>query len=435
MTPARRRSAATVPPGLDDIGAAPRVLGAGGLQEEVEMHPSRIVIVGAVRTPIGAIGGALAPLQAEELATIAIREVLRRSGVSPEAVEYTCMGWVVQDPRSPNLARNAALNAGIPWTSPATTFHENCASGGAAIHSLARRIRLGEVTLGVAGGVESMSNVARYLFAGRIRGQLYGDMKLVDGLFGALTDTHVGKGELMGLMTERLAERWGLGREEQDEIAHRSHHNALAAWEQGFFDSSYVVPVEVPRRKGETLVVERDEGPRPVTREELAAARPYFKPEGGTITTLNASSINDAAAAVILTTEERAAELGLVPLAELRAFWNVGVEREYMGEGAFKVIPPLLARAGLTLEDVDLWELNEAFAAVLAAAFRFLPDLPRERVNLWGSGISLGHPVGCTGARQVVDMVHQLRKRNARIGVTTRCVGGGIGSGEVLVRD
>ncbi|NOZ95171.1 MAG: thiolase family protein [Acidobacteria bacterium] len=395
------------------------------------MDPNRIVILGAVRTPIGSIGGGLAPLQAEALAARAIEAVLEQSGVDPAKIEYTCMGWVMQDPRSPNVARNAALAAGIPSSSPATTFHENCASGGAAIHSIFRRIRLGEIGLGIAGGVESMSNVARYLFTGRIKGQLYGDMTLVDGLFGALTDTKVGKGELMGLMTERIVERYGLTREEQDEVAYRSHHNALEAWEKDLFDG-YVVPVEVPRRRGEPVVVARDEGPRPVTREELAAARPYFKPEGGTITTLNSSSVNDAAAALILASEDLAASLGIEPLAELRGFWNIGVERAYMGEGAFKVIPPLLERTGLGLEDIDLFELNEAFAAVLAAAFKFLPALPREKTNLWGSGISLGHPVGCTGARQVVDMVHQLHRRGGRLGVTTRCVGGGIGSGEVV---
>lgn len=397
------------------------------------MKDSKVVIVSAVRTPIGSIGGGLAPLQAEELATHVIRNVLEQAGVGPDQIEYTCMGWVMQDPRSPNIARNAAERAGISHTSPATTFHENCASGGAAIHSISRRIRLGEIRLGVAGGVESMSNVPRYLFTGRINRQLYGDMKLVDGLFGALTDSHVGKGELMGLLTERLVERYGLTREEQDEVAYRSHHNALAAWEGGFFDG-YVVPVEVPSRKGGPVVVDRDEGPRPVTREQLAAARPYFKPEDGTITTLNASSLNDAAAAVVLTTAEHARALGLEPLAELRGFWDVGVEREYMGEGAFKVIPPLLERVGLTLGDIDFFELNEAFAAVLAAAFHVLPELPPERTNQWGSGIALGHPVGCTGARQVVDMVHQLRRRDRSIGVTTRCVGGGIGSGEVIVR-
>ncbi len=395
------------------------------------MDRTRIVILGAVRTPIGAIGGGLAPLQAEDLATRAIKAVLEQSGVDPERVEYTCMGWVMQDPRSPNIARNAALEAGIPFSSPATTFHENCASGGAAIHSIFRRIRLGEIGLGVAGGVESMSNVARYLFTGRNRGQLYGDMTLVDGLFGALTDTHVGNGELMGLMTERIVERYGLTREEQDEVAYRSHHNALDTWEKGLFDG-YVVPVEVPRRKGDPVVVAKDEGPRPITREELAKARPYFKPDGGTITTLNASSVNDAAAALVLASEEVAEAMGIEPLGEVRSFWNVGVERAYMGEGAFKVIPPLLERAGLSLGDIDLFELNEAFAAVLAAAFKFLPDLPREKTNLWGSGISLGHPVGCTGARQVVDMVHQLHRRGCRVGVTTRCVGGGIGSGEVV---
>jgi len=395
------------------------------------METSPLVIVGAVRTPIGAIGGGLAALEACPLATACLKALLGQTGLNPARVEYTCMGWVMQDPRSPNLAKTAAEFAGVPPTSPGTTFHENCASGGAAIHSLSRRIRLGEVRLGIAGGVESMSNVPRYLFSGRMKGQLYGDMKLVDGLFGALTDTNVGAGELMGLLTERIVERYQLTREEQDEVAYRSHHNALSAWQEGAFDG-YVVPVEVPQRRGDPKVVARDEGPRAVTREELAAARPYFKKDGGTITALNASSLNDAAAAVVLTTEAYAAELGLEPLAELVAFWNVGVEREYMGEGAFKVIPPLLERVGLSLEDIDLLEINEAFAAVLAAAFHFLPGLRHERVNQWGSGISLGHPVGSTGARQVVDMVHQLRRRGAKVGLTSRCVGGGIGSGEVL---
>ena len=394
----------------------------------------KAVIVGAVRTPVGSIGGGLSPLQACDLATIAIRSLLAKARLEPGLVEYTCMGWVMQDPRSPNLAKTAAELAGVPPTSPGTTFHENCASGGAAIHSLARRIMLGEVAVGIAGGVESLSNVPRYLFTGRTTSQLYGDMTLVDGLMGALTDVHVGeRGELMGLLTERLVERYGLTRQEQDEIAYRSHHAALEAWQSGAF-ADYVVPVEVPQRRGEPVVVSRDEGPRPVTMEELAAARPYFKRDGGTITALNASSINDAAAVVLLASAERAADLGLTPLAELRAFANVGVAREYMGEGAFKVIPGLLSRAGVDFGALDLVEINEAFAAVLAAAFRDLPDLPRERTNLWGSGISIGHPVGCTAARQVVDMVHQLRRRDREVGMTSRCVGGGMGSGELLIR-
>ena len=395
------------------------------------MH--KVVIVGAVRTPVGAIGGGLSGLQARELATLTIRGLLESSGVAAELVEYTCLGWVMQDPRSPNIAKTAAEFAGVPHTSPGTTFHENCASGGAAIHSLARRIMLGEVSLGIAGGVESLSNVPRYLFTGRIKNQLYGDMTLVDGLFGALTDSNVGeRGELMGLLTERLVERYGVTREEQDEIAFRSHHGARKAWDEGAF-SDYVIPVEIPQRRGEPLVVMRDEGPRPITMEELEAARPYFKRDGGTITALNASSVNDGAAAVVLTSAERATELGLEPLAELKAFSNIGVEREYMGEGAFKIVPPLIDRAGMTLGEIDLFELNEAFAAVLAAAFHDLPGLPRERTNIWGSGVSIGHPVGCTGARQVVDMVHQLRRRGKEIGLTSRCVGGGIGSGEVLI--
>ena len=272
----------------------------------------------------------------------------------------------------------------------------------------------------------------RYLYSGRTRGQLYGDWKLVDGLFGALTDSNVGsKGELMGLLTERLVDRYGVTREEQDEIAFRSHHNALEAWNDGAFED-YVVPVEIRQRRGEPKIVARDEGPRPITRDELAEAPAYFKPDGGTITALNASSVNDGAAVILLTTDEKAAELGLEALAELQAFHNVGVQREYMGEGAFKVVPPLLKRAGVTFRDVDLFEINESFAAVLASAFHDLPDLPRDQTNLWGSGISIGHPVGCTGARQIVDMVHQLRRRDRGIGLTSRCVGGGIGSGEII---
>jgi acetyl-CoA C-acetyltransferase len=392
-----------------------------------------VVIAGAVRTPIGAVGGGLSSIQAEDLAVACIRSLLDATGLDPTLVEYTCMGWVMQDPRSPNIAKTAAELAGIPSTSPGTTFHENCASGGAAIHGLARRIMLGEVSIGIAGGVESLSNVPRYLFSGRTKGQLYGDMALVDGLFGALTDTKVGDGgELMGLLTERLVDRYGLTREEQDEIAFRSHRNALEGWESGAFDG-YVVPVEVPQRRGEARVVDRDEGPRPLTMDELAAARPYFKRDGGTITALNASSVNDGAAAVVLTTEERAADLGLEPMATLQGFHNIGVAREYMGEGAFKVIPPLLENNGLGLADIDLFEINEAFAAVLASAFHDLPDLPQERTNTWGSGISLGHPVGCTGARQVVDMTHQLRRRRKAVGLTSRCVGGGMGSGEILI--
>ncbi len=392
-----------------------------------------VVIVGAVRTPIGAMGGGLGSIQARPLATHAIAAVLEQAGVEPSQVDYTCMGWVMQDPRAPNLAKAAAEFAGVPCTTPGTTFHENCASGAAAIHSLARRIRLGEVSLGVAGGVESMSNVARYLYAGRLKGQLYADMTLVDGVFGALTELNVGDGELMGLVTERLVEHYGVTREEQDEIAYRSHHHALGTWQENLFEG-YVVPVELPRRRGDPTVVSRDEGPRPITREELAAARPYFKRDGGTITSLNASTINDGAAAVVLANAERARELGLEPLAELRAFHNLGVAREMMGEGAFKVIPPLLEKAGTSIAAIDFFEINEAFAAVVGAAFRDLPELDRERTNLWGSGISLGHPVGCTAARQVVDMVHQLRRRGGDVGLTSRCVGGGMGSGEVLGR-
>lgn len=394
---------------------------------------SPIVILSAVRTPIGDLGGGLAPLLAADLATFAISQAIAAAQIPADAVEYTDFGWVAQDPRATNLARLAAERAGVPFTAPGTTWHENCNSGGAAIHGLARRLALGEVSVGVAGGVESMSNVGRYLFGGRTGGQLYGDMTLVDGLFGALTDPDVGEGELAGLLTERLVERWGISREEQDEIAARSHEAALATWERGDF-AGHVLPVPVPQRKGPPRLVARDEHPRALRTEDFQAARPFFKPKGGTITALNSSSLNDGAAAVVLARADWASAHGLRPLAELVSWKNVGVERAYMGEGAFKVVPPLLARGGLPLEAVDAFELNEAFASVIAAAFRALPGLRPERVNSWGSGISLGHPVGATGARQVADMVHRLRRSDQEWGVTTRCVGGGIGGGELLRR-
>jgi len=395
------------------------------------MTHKKIVIVGAVRTPIGDIGGGLSGLQALDLATTTIKSLIGSVAVDPTQIEYTTYGWVVQDPRAPNLAKTAAELAGIPPTSGGTTVHENCASGGAAIHSMARRILLDEVGIGVAGGVESMSNVLRFLTAGRLKGQMYGDMQLMDGLFASLTDAYSGFGLLEGPPTERLVEKYGLTREEQDEVALWSHQSAVKTWDDGLF-ADYVVPVEIPQRRGDPKIFTRDEGPRDVTAEQLAEVRPYFKRDG-TITTLNASSINDGSAAVLLASEERAEELGLKPLAELKAYHNIGVQREYMGEGAFKVVPPLLEKCDLTIGDIDFFELNEAFAAVVAAAFKYLPDLPRDRTNVWGSGISLGHPVGATGARQVVDMVHQLRRRDGNLGVTARCVGGGMGSGEVLL--
>jgi acetyl-CoA C-acetyltransferase len=392
----------------------------------------KVVILGAVRTPLGAMGGALAPLSARDLATFAIGQAIEAAGLEPAQVQYTCMGWVMQDSRFANLAKQAGEFAGIPSSVPGTTYHENCASGAAAVHALARRILLGEVEVGVAGGTESMSNVPRYLFTGRLKGQTYGDMTLEDGVQGALVDRNVGpKGEVMGLMTERVVEKYGLTRQEQDEVAFRSHANAVKAWESGMFEG-YVKAVPIPQRKGPPVMVAKDEGPKVIAMETFAAQRPFFKPDGGTITAMNSSSINDGAAALVLCSEEWAKANGKKALARLVAWHNVGVPRELMAEGAFKVIPPLLARAGLSVGDIGWWELNEAFAAVLAGAFHDIPGLPVDRTNAWGSGISLGHPVGCTGARQIVDMVHQLARRGGRLGLTTRCVGGGIGNGEIV---
>ncbi|CUG93338.1 thiolase, putative [Bodo saltans] len=396
------------------------------------MSIPKVVICSAVRTPIGAIGGALADMLPRPLAILAAKAAIAQAKLDPKYIDYTTMGWVAQDPRSPNIAKTTCEFAGAPLTSGGTTVHENCASGGAAIHDIARRIICGEIQLGIAGGVESMSNVPRYLFNGRMKGQQYGDMTLVDGLMGALTDTTVGKkGELMGLLTERLVEKYKVSREVQDEVAFESHKNAITAWENGSFD--YVTKVEIPGKKGVTIF-SKDEGPKKLDLAYFTKQKPYFKPEGGTITGANSSSLNDAAAAIIIASESRAKELGLPILAELKSFGNIGVPKELMGEGAFKVVPRLLERSSLKISDIDFYEMNEAFAAVVGAAYVDIPELKKEKMNQWGSGISLGHPVGCTGVRQVVDMVHQLGQRGKSVGMTTRCVGGGMGSGEIIVR-
>ena len=397
------------------------------------MSATKIVIVGAARTPIGSIAGGLSTVQPRDLIVNIAKAALANAKCDSANVEYTTVGQGMQDMRNMNIAKVTSEFMGAPITSPATTVQENCASGGAAIHDIARRIMCGEISLGVAGGVESMSTIPRLLFAGRTKGQLYGDMKIMDGLQGALQDPTVGKnGMLMGLLTEAVAEKYKVSRELQDEIAFRSHKNAWDTWEKGLFD--YVVPVEVADKK-KSFVVSRDEGPKKLPMEHFTKQKPYFKQDGtGTITVANASSVNDAAAAVVMASEKRAKELGLPILAELKAWGNIGVPKEFMGEGAFKVLPKLFAKAQVKLSDVDYFEMNEAFAAVVGAATKEFPELNLDKVNQWGSGVSLGHPVGCTGARQVVDMCHQLKHRNAHLGVTTRCVGGGMGSGEVLVR-
>lgn len=392
----------------------------------------KIVICGAARTPIGAIGGTLAEILPRPMAITLVKSMIAQTKLDPKHIDYTTFGWVMQDPRSPNIAKTVCEFVGAPVTSPGTTVHENCASGGAAIADISRRIFTGEIELGIAGGVESMSNVPRYMYTGRMKGQQYGDITLVDGLMGALTDTTVGKkGELMGLLTERLVDKYKVSREQQDEIAYNSHANAVAAWEGGFFD--YVTPVEIAGRKG-PVIVSKDEGPKKLTLEYFQKQKPYFKPEGGTITSANSSSLNDGCAAVIIASEKRAKELGLPILAELRAFGNIGVPKELMGEGAFKVVPRLFERSNLKVEDFDYFEFNEAFAAVIGGALADVQGLKAEKLNQWGSGIALGHPVGCTGVRQVVDMIYQLGKRGKSVGMTTRCVGGGIGSGEVIIR-
>jgi len=400
----------------------------------------KVVICHAVRTPIGRIGGGLSSFTAPRLLEQVVKFCVETSKVDPKQIEFIGCGWVNQDPRGAAMAETAARKAGCPDSVPGTLVHEQCSSGAVAVHNIARQIRLGEISLALGCGVECMSNIPRHLYTGRLSGVTYGPMELRDGLMDGLTDFEFRPGGvLVGALTDEfLCAKYKVTREFQDEVAYRSHHNACDAWDQGFYDNTYIMSIDATKKGAKKqTIVNKDEGCRRVTREELAKAKPYFIPKGGSVTAANASQVSDGAACVLLASEEKAKELGLPILAELIAWDRTGCPRELFGEGAFKPLPRVLAKAGKKMADVDYFEMNEAFAAVVGAALND-PEMPGkipfDKVNRWGSGVALGHPVGCTGVRQMVDMVHQLRKRNAWLGYTGRCAGGGKGTGELLLR-
>ncbi len=387
------------------------------------------VIVGAVRTPVGTFGGYYKDVPATELGAHAIRAVLERTGVSGDEIDEVILGCVLQAGLGQNPARQAAFGAEIPKEVPATTINMLCGSGLKSVAIAAQMIRAGDADVVLAGGMENMTR-APYLVPSARFGARMGptemiDSMLTDGLLDAFNEIH------MGITAENLAEQYGITREEQDEFAAASHQKAERAIQDGAFKEE-IVPIEVPAKKGETKLVETDEHPRPgTTSEGLAKLRAAFRKEDGTVTAGNASGINDGAAAVLVMSARKAAERELDTFGTVESYASVGVEPKIMGIGPVPAVRKALAKADLELSDIDLFELNEAFAAQSLAVIKELGIEP-ERINRHGGAIALGHPIGASGGRILVTLLHEMKRSNIERGVATLCVGGGQGQAAVI---
>ena len=390
-----------------------------------------VVIVSACRTPIGGLMGALSGFTAGQLGGFAISGAIRRAGIRPEQVEEVLLGCVLQGGAGQNVARQAAVAAGIPVEATATTVNMVCGSGLKAVVHAAQSILCGNREIVVAGGAESMSNAPHYCKALRAGSRL-GDVAMLDAV---VTDglTDVFNGIHMGLTAENLAEQYGITRAKQDAFAANSQRRAGEAMADGRFEAE-IEPVSITDRKGNVTVVSRDEHPRPDTTEEkLARLRPAFKKDG-TVTAGNASGINDGAAALLLMSAQKAKELDITPLARLVSWAEAGVEPKVMGIGPVPAVRKALKWAGLSAEDLDLVEANEAFAVQSLAVQREL-GLDPERVNVNGGAIALGHPIGASGARILVTLLHEMARRDAKKGAATLCIGGGMGICAVVERE
>jgi acetyl-CoA C-acetyltransferase len=388
-----------------------------------------VVVLSGTRTAIGKYGGGLAAVPLCDLAATVVREAVRRAGVEPTDVGHAVFGNVIHtEARDMYLSRVAAVNGGLPVETPAFTLNRLCGSGLQAIVSAAQAIRLGDCDVAVAGGAESMSR-GQYWLPGMRWGQRMQDGVVVDAMVGALTDPfddcH------MGVTAENVASDYGVSRADQDALAAESHRRAAAATDAGYF-TEQITPIEVKGRKG-TVTVDTDEHIRAgMTTDDLARLRPSFAADG-TVTPGNASGINDAAAAVVLADAEFAERNGHTPLGRLVAYSHAGVEPRIMGMGPVPAARKVLDRAGLKLDEIDLFEVNEAFAAQALAVIREL-SLPPERTNPNGSGVSLGHPVGATGAILAVKALYELRRTGGRYALTTMCIGGGQGIAAIFER-
>ncbi|WP_290652076.1 acetyl-CoA C-acetyltransferase [Aquisalimonas sp.] len=389
-----------------------------------------VVIVAAGRTAVGAFGGSLASLTAVELGSQAVRGTLERAGVSPDKVDEVILGQVLTAAAGQNPARQTAIHAGLPDRVPAITINKVCGSGLKAVAMATQAIRLGDAEVVIAGGQESMSRAPHALPNSR-NGQRMGDWKLEDtmirdGLWDAFNQYH------MGVTAENLAEKYSISREEQDAFAAQSQQRAVAAMEAGRFRDE-IIPVEVPQRKGSPVVVDQDEHPKAgTTPESLAKLRPAFNKEG-TVTAGNASGLNDGAAVVLVMSARKADQLGLEPVARVQAYASAGVDPAIMGSGPVPATQRCLERAGWSVPDLDLVEANEAFAAQALAVAREL-KWDMDRVNVNGGAIALGHPIGASGCRVLVTLLHEMKRRDAKKGLATLCIGGGQGVALAVAR-
>ncbi|MGG4445588.1 acetyl-CoA C-acetyltransferase [Brevibacillus porteri] len=388
----------------------------------------QVVIAAAGRTPIGTFGGVLKDVSARKLGETVIRGVMARSGLEASLIDEVILGNCIQRTDEPNIARVAALDAGLGKEVTGYTIQRQCASGMQAIVSGASQILLGDSEIVLAGGVESMSN-APYVLKNARWGKRLTHGEMTDAMWDLLTDPH--HQILMGETAERLVDRYGITREESDEIALRSQQNAIRAIDSGLF-AEEIIGVPIKKRTEEIVVTEDDFPRRGVTLESLAKLRPSFR-DNGTVTPGNSSGLNDGASAAVLMKEGKARELGIEPLGRIVSWAVAGVEPDLMGYGPVPAVKRALAKASLTLADIELIEVNEAFAAQYLAVEKLL-ELPREITNVNGSGIALGHPVGSTGCRIVVTLLHEMKRRQLKRGMAALCVGGGMGMAMVVER-
>ncbi|SFQ95356.1 acetyl-CoA C-acetyltransferase [Desulfoscipio geothermicus] len=387
-----------------------------------------VAIVSAVRTAVGKYSGSLQNISPVDLGSLVIKESLRRAGIEGSQVNEVIMGNVLQGGLGQNIARQASVKAGIPQEIPAWTLNIVCGSGLKSVSTAASLIALGEADIVVAGGIENMS-AAPYLVEKARWGYRMGDGNLVDlmikdGLWCAFGNYH------MGITAENIAERYGITREEQDAFALNSQQKAIAAIDEGKFKDE-IVPVPLPQKKGDPVMFNTDEFPRRGTSmEALSKLPPAFK-KGGTVTAGNASGINDGAAAVVVMSAEKAKELNVKPMAIIKSSAVAGVDPAYMGTGPIPASRKALAKAGLTISDMDLIEANEAFASQAISVMKEL-ELPVDRTNVNGGAIALGHPIGASGARILVTLLYEMKRRNSKYGLATLCIGGGQGAAMIV---
>ncbi len=389
-----------------------------------------VVIVSAARTPIGSFGGSLKDVPTRKLGAIAIKGAVERAGIKPEMVDEVIMGAVLQGGLGQNVARQMTLDAGLPIEVPAMTINKVCGSGLRAVELAAQIIKAGDADIVVAGGAENMSATAYAMPAARWGARMNNtqmvDMMVNDGLWDAFNGYH------MGITAENVAEQWGITREQLDEFSVISQNRAEAAIKAGKFKDE-IVPVEIPQRKGDPIIFDTDEFPKfGTTIEKVAKLKGAFKKDG-IVTAANASGINDAGAAVVVMSKEKADELGIKPLCTIKSYASAGVDPSIMGVGPIPASKKALDKAGLKIEDIDLVEANEAFAAQSLAVRKDL-NLDPEKTNVNGGAIAIGHPIGASGCRILITLIHEMIKQDSKYGLATLCIGGGMGTALIVER-